>query len=56
MYLYHRYQVMAVAKSIGGLYYSFNLRGIQDQQKALEVVPAAQQTEIDSRGSQHALA
>jgi hypothetical protein len=43
MYLYHRYQVMAVAKSIGGLDYSFNLRGIQDQQKALEVVPAAQQ-------------
>jgi len=51
-----RYQVMAVAKSIGGLDYSFNLRGIQDQQKALEVVPAGAATEIDSRGSQHALA
>jgi uncharacterized protein DUF4953/uncharacterized protein DUF5117 len=41
MYLYHRYQVAAVAKSIGGLDYSFNLRGIKD--KAPEILPAAQQ-------------
>jgi hypothetical protein len=41
MYLYHRYQVAAVAKSIGGLDYSFNLRGIKDRPPA--IVPAAQQ-------------
>lgn len=41
MYLCHRYQVVAVAKSIGGLDYSFNLRGSTG--KAPEVVPAAQQ-------------
>jgi hypothetical protein len=41
IYLYHRYQVAAVAKSIGGLDYSFNLRGIKG--KAPEIVPAAQQ-------------
>jgi Met-zincin/Domain of unknown function (DUF5117) len=41
VYLYHRYQVTAVAKSIGGLDYSFNLRGSKD--KAPEIVPAAQQ-------------
>ena len=41
MYLYHRYQVAAVAKSIGGLDYSFNLRGSKD--KVPEIVPAAQQ-------------
>ena len=27
VYLYHRYQVTAVAKSIGGMNYSFDLRG-----------------------------
>ena len=43
MYLYHRYQVTAVAKSIGGLDYSFNLRGIKDSENAPEIVPAAQQ-------------
>ncbi len=43
MYLYHRYQVAAVAKSIGGLDYSFNLRGIKDNEKSPEVVPAAEQ-------------
>jgi hypothetical protein len=43
VYLYHRYQVAAVAKSIGGLDYSFNLRGIKDNEKAPQVVPAAQQ-------------
>ena len=41
MYLYHRYQVTAVAKSIGGLEYSFNLRGSKD--KAPEIVSAVQQ-------------
>jgi len=41
VYLYHRYQAAAVAKSIGGLDYSFNLRGSKD--KAPEIVPAAQQ-------------
>ncbi|MFZ0799605.1 MAG: zinc-dependent metalloprotease [Terriglobales bacterium] len=47
MYLYHRYQVAAVAKSIGGLDYSFNLRGSKDnnkdKDKAPRIVPAAQQ-------------
>ncbi|MFL6312636.1 MAG: zinc-dependent metalloprotease [Terriglobales bacterium] len=41
VYLYHRYQVTAVAKSIGGLNYSFDLRG--PNRKDLEIVPAAQQ-------------
>jgi hypothetical protein len=41
IYLYHRYQAAAVAKSIGGLDYAFNLRGIKD--KTPEIVPAAQQ-------------
>jgi uncharacterized protein DUF4953/uncharacterized protein DUF5117 len=43
MYLYHRYQVTAVAKSIGGLDYSFNLRGIRDNQTPPKIVPATQQ-------------
>ncbi len=50
IYLYHRYQVAAVAKSIGGLSYSFNLRGVNDNQKAPEIVPAAEQ-----RQSLHAI-
>jgi hypothetical protein len=41
IYLYHRYQVTAVAKSIGGLDYSFNVRG--GVQKDPEIVPPAQQ-------------
>lgn len=41
IYLYHRYQVTAVAKSIGGVDYSFNVRG--GVQKDPEIVPAAQQ-------------
>ena len=41
IYLYHRYQVTAVAKSIGGLNYSFDLRG--PNRKDPEIVPAAQQ-------------
>jgi Met-zincin/Domain of unknown function (DUF5117) len=41
IYLYHRYQVTAVAKSIGGLEYSYNVRG--GVQKNPEIVPAGQQ-------------
>jgi hypothetical protein len=41
VYLYHRYQVSAVAKSIGGLNYTFDLRG--PNRKDPEMVPAAQQ-------------
>ena len=41
MYLYHRYQVAAVAKFIGGLDYTFNLRGGKDQ--GPEIVPATRQ-------------
>jgi hypothetical protein len=41
MYLYHRYQVTAVAKWIGGLDYTFNLRGSKDRGPG--IVPAAQQ-------------
>jgi hypothetical protein len=41
VYLYHRYQVVAVAKSIGGLNYTFNLRG--SSEKNPEIVPAQQQ-------------
>ncbi len=41
MYLYHRYQVTAVAKWIGGLDYTFNLRGGRDRGPG--IVPAAQQ-------------
>jgi len=43
VYLYHRYQVTAVAKAIGGLDYSFNLRGIKDHEKLPTMVPAADQ-------------
>lgn len=43
MYLYHRYQVTAVAKSIGGLEYSFNLRGVQDDETPPKIVSAAKQ-------------
>jgi Met-zincin/Domain of unknown function (DUF5117) len=43
IYLYHRYQVTAVAKSIGGLDYTFNLRGSND--RGPEIIPAAQQRE-----------
>jgi Met-zincin/Domain of unknown function (DUF5117) len=41
IYLYHRYQVVAVAKSIGGLDYTFDLRGSGD--RAPEIVSAARQ-------------
>jgi hypothetical protein len=53
MYLYHRYQVTAVAKSIGGLDYSFNLRrgnlrasdgdSAGERKNEPKIVPAAQQ-------------
>jgi hypothetical protein len=43
LYLYHRYQVTAVAKSIGGLDYSFNLRGIEDHERTPSIVAAAEQ-------------
>jgi uncharacterized protein DUF4953/uncharacterized protein DUF5117 len=43
MYLYHRYQVTAVAKSIGGLDYSFNLRDVKDHEPPPKIVSAAQQ-------------
>ena len=41
VYLYHRYQVAAVAKIIGGLNYSFNMRG--GVQKDAEIVSPAEQ-------------
>jgi hypothetical protein len=41
IYLYHRYQVEAAAKLIGGLDYSFQLRG--DSQKNAEFVAPAEQ-------------
>jgi hypothetical protein len=41
IYLYHRYQITAVAKSIGGLNYIFDLRG--PNRKDPEIVPASQQ-------------
>jgi hypothetical protein len=41
MYMYHRYQIEAVAKLIGGLNYTYAVRG--DGQKATEMIPAAEQ-------------
>lgn len=41
IYLYHRYQLTAVAKAIGGLNYSFDLRG--GVGKGPEIAPAPQQ-------------
>ncbi|HLV95558.1 MAG TPA: zinc-dependent metalloprotease [Candidatus Acidoferrales bacterium] len=41
VYLYHRYQVTAVSKWIGGLNYWFNVRG--GVQKPPEIVPASEQ-------------
>ncbi|HEV2289241.1 MAG TPA: zinc-dependent metalloprotease [Candidatus Acidoferrales bacterium] len=43
IYLYHRYQITAVTKMIGGLDYSFNVRG--DIQKDAEIVPGTEQRE-----------
>jgi hypothetical protein len=41
IYLYHRYQVEAATKLVGGLDYRFNLRG--DNLKGPEILPAAEQ-------------
>jgi uncharacterized protein DUF4953 len=43
VYLYHRYQVTAAAKLIGGETYAFNVRG--GVQKGPEVIPANEQRE-----------
>lgn len=46
IYLYHRYQLDATAKLIGGLHYSYNLRG--DGQTGPEPLPAdVQRTALD---------
>ncbi|MEX2530016.1 MAG: zinc-dependent metalloprotease [Gemmatimonadota bacterium] len=41
LYLFHRYQAEAAAKVVGGLYYTYALRG--DGQEPLHRVPAAEQ-------------
>ena len=41
IYLLHRYQLEAAAKSLGGLYYTYAVRG--DGQKITEIVPADKQ-------------
>ncbi|MCI0691815.1 zinc-dependent metalloprotease [candidate division KSB1 bacterium] len=41
MYMYHRYQTEAVAKLVGGLNYTYAMRG--DGQKATEMIPAQEQ-------------
>ena len=41
MYLYHRYQTEAASKVLGGLYYTYSLRG--DGQKVTAAIPAAEQ-------------
>ncbi len=41
LYMSHRYQVDATAKLLGGLYYTYAVRG--DGQKVTEIVPAARQ-------------
>jgi Met-zincin/Domain of unknown function (DUF5117) len=41
IYLYHRYQIISVAKILGGLNYSYSLRG--DHQTAPTIVPAKDQ-------------
>lgn len=47
IYLYHRYQVDGTAKLIGGLHYSYNVRG--DGQQAPEpVAPQRQQAALDA--------
>jgi Met-zincin/Domain of unknown function (DUF5117) len=43
IYFFHRYQVEATAKVIGGLYYTYALRG--DQQIPTKLVPPAEQTQ-----------
>ncbi len=41
MYFLHRYQMEAAAKSVGGLRYTYAVRG--DEQKPTEAIPAAEQ-------------
>ncbi len=41
MYLFHRYQLISAAKVLGGLDYTYALRG--DNQKPVEIVPADEQ-------------
>ncbi len=41
MYLFHRYQVEATAKLLGGLFYTYAVRG--DEQKITEIVPGDEQ-------------
>lgn len=41
LYLHHRFQIQATAKSIGGMYYSYQLRG--DKQAPPKTVPAEDQ-------------
>ncbi|WP_299452114.1 zinc-dependent metalloprotease [uncultured Microscilla sp.] len=41
VYLLHRYQVEAASKVVGGLYYTYALRG--DQQQVTRIVPAKEQ-------------
>jgi hypothetical protein len=41
IYMYHRYQTEAVAKLVGGVNYTYALRG--DGQKATEMIPAKEQ-------------
>lgn len=43
IYLLHRYQIEAAAKVVGGLYYTYALRG--DKQQVTKIVPAAEQQE-----------
>lgn len=47
IYLYHRYQIDGTAKLIGGLDYTYNLRG-DAQQRPRPVVPMRQQTALDA--------
>jgi hypothetical protein len=41
LYLFHRYQIEAAVKTLGGAYYTYALRG--DGQTVLEVIPADEQ-------------
>jgi hypothetical protein len=41
LYMFHRAQVAAVSKALGGLYYTYTLRG--DNQKPTEIVPPKKQ-------------
>ena len=47
IYLLHRFQLHAVGKLIGGLYYNYNLRG-DGQEPPVAVNPARQQQAIDA--------